>query len=266
MNGHPREIIYGEKWRPHFYKDFAGFYTVEPFWKTVAQSFLERFPTIEDYNSLKGSLGFNFVVQKHDMQYLREITESHQIPTRLNSWHDFFNNLSWIIWPRMKTAIIKKFSFTKDVVSKNGRTPLQNWLTHFDECGVVLCCDREELFHTLKRHEWKKFFLDNKDLTKQCEMYIIGHGMLEKSLSPYIGMTGKAVFLNVSNSFFSLSYKEKMQFVDDKMADFIVTLNDSSPLKPLLPFPLLGWPGIWPGNEKEEFFANRAYFRTQKES
>lgn len=233
-------------WDPFFYKRFQGFESVQ-FWEKLAHLY-PQWPTIEDYNRLKNKVGF--IAQNPDIQYESQIYHHKQVPTRLHNWHDFFNNVTWLIWPKLKWALIE--ANIKEVKNNHLRTPMQNLLAHFDECGMVICSTEEDVFEDIKAHRWKKLFLD-KNLLTHTHPFIVGHGLLEKGLNPYIGMTGKAIFMPVEKDFFTLSLKEKITFIDAQPLC----------LQKLWPFPLLGWPGWYP-HQEEVFYDNAQYFREKK--
>ncbi|MGD9591926.1 MAG: DUF3025 domain-containing protein, partial [Candidatus Berkiella sp.] len=233
-----------------------------PFWESLGYK-LKEWPNIDDYNLLAKAcqLSLCFIEQKNEMRYLWEIYHQGNIPTRTQSWHDFFNNLTWLIYPALKRAIVDKMC--QDSTALSSRSSLQNTLAHFDECGVVICSSLEQHFELLKNHQWQQFFCD-KNITQTCLPVIIGHGLMEKALKPYIGMTAKAVFLKVEPSFFMLPNKMKNDLIDQKMAQFILSEQFPSTPKLLHPFPLLGWPG-WHDAQNEAFYANKQYFREKRE-
>ena len=86
---------------------------------------------------------------------------------------------------------------------------------------------------------------------------MFGHSLHEKSLSPYIGMTGHAILLLVDCAYFQLSQKAQLNFLDNTLSS---QRKFESP-KDLSPFPLLGMPGWHPENADESFYLNQHYFR-----
>lgn len=259
-----KQSAHRKDWDPFFHEGFSGFSSMVPYWQKILPTFLERWPTVDDFNALRKHHPFEFVTQTKDMRYDTEIFRFNRIPTRSQSWHDFFNNLTWLIWPNLKRTIIDRIGRETHSLNSNARTPRQNLLTHFDECGIVICSHRPELFDDIKNFAWKKFFFDTKDLTEICEIYIIGHGLFEKGLSPYIGMTAKAIFLPIKQDFFAHSYEQKMDYIDQHIARYIASVDFPETPKSLTPFPFLGWPGWWPGNDVETFFDNEKYFRRRE--
>ncbi|MFO1259401.1 MAG: DUF3025 domain-containing protein [Gammaproteobacteria bacterium] len=250
-----------DNWDPHFYKHFEGYQTLLPYWASISDRFLNAWPTITDYNRLaeEAAFAFRFIEQDAHTPYESTIFHHQRIPTRLHNWHDFFNNVSWLIFPSMKRALIETAYQAADNKPKQ-RTSKQNVLAHFDECGMVICSDERCYLDKIRQHEWSSLFLD-RNLEIHCYPIITGHGILEKGLQPYIGMTAKAILMEVNSAFFKLDKIEKLRYVDERIATEIVSPEFPNTPKALAPFPLLGWPKWHPDNDKDSFFGNIHYFR-----
>lgn len=46
------------------------------------------------------------------LRYEESVLQQGVIPMRLNSWHDFFNNLSWLMFPSAKLALVERLAFS----------------------------------------------------------------------------------------------------------------------------------------------------------
>ncbi len=151
-------------WNPYFFKEFKGFASIIPLWNTLLDQYHQGWPSISDYNHFADDLHLNntlsFIEQDEDMRYLWEIYYHGKIPTRTHNWHDFFNNMTWLLFPQLKAAIVKKLCMSE--TWEKTRTPLQNTLAHFDECGIVICSDKPALFELIKQFEWNAFFCQQK--------------------------------------------------------------------------------------------------------
>ncbi len=256
-----------ELWDPFFYKKFPGFDSILPFWESRQHDFVEHWPCIADFNQLaeKKKIPVRFIEQAADMRYETEIYQHRLVPTRLACWHDFFNNLTWLNFPLSKWAIIERGQQEKKLQSNQKRTPIQNVLAHFDECGIIFCSDNPYFFELLQSHAWKKIFWELRDeALKHCQPILFGHGMMEKALSPYIGMTAKTIFFEVPSSFLALTMEHKIATMDKILASYIA--SDKLPHSPknLSPFPLLGWPGWETANTDSHYYDNTDYFRVKK--
>ncbi|MBI2792562.1 MAG: DUF3025 domain-containing protein [Gammaproteobacteria bacterium] len=256
-------------WNPCFYKAFPGFASILPVWQLMEQNTQNDWPFIDTYNDLakmcfEESLEckVEFQIQQPYMRYETYVNLKRIVPTRPYSWHDFFNNLSWLTWPRMKSAIVKRACQESDKAQVKERTSLQNTLAHFDECGVVICSDNLEIFEMIRLFEWKKLFFETQNLISHCIPIIVGHGLLEKALNPYIGLTAKAIFLQVDKDFFQKDMQSQNKFIDQEMAKYILSATFPNSPQALHPFPILGWPQWHQDNHDENFYKNTAYFRT----
>lgn len=221
----------------------------------------QDWPSDVDYNDMATQSGFflRFVLQQRQMVYIEEIHHSRTIPMRPNLWHDFFNNLSWLVFPKLKWAIVQRYY--QENTNRSFRTSRQNLLTQLDECGMIFCSDKTDLFADVHEMKWSELFSDRVRLLEHGLPIIVGHGIMEKALSPYIGMTAKALFLQVPRSFFGLSSAQQLAYVDEQIAQYI--MDDDFPAFPksLAPFPVLGWPGWYLENENPGFYDNTDYFR-----
>lgn len=256
---------------PYFYRDFPGFESLW-FWPPLAHLY-RNWLKVEDYNALAkelyrsvpGDCHVAFSEQQSESFYEWQIFQERRVPTRNQSWHDFFNNLTWLAWPRLKSALIKRLC-EDSLVSGNSsrkRSPLQNCLTQLDEFGAVICCDKKEIIALIKNFQWQSVFLA-PNLLKHCQCTLIGHGLFEKLLNPFIGLTAKAILVEVNAGYFQMSYLEQLSFIDKVLASYLLSDDFPQSSKALQPFPILGWPG-WYANQNEVFYGNKQYFRAKGE-
>lgn len=259
-------------WNPSFYKDFVGYESVITWWHPLEPQFQSKWPTIDDYNiwfkqfarinELPAEFYVSFIPQSTLTNYEQDVYLRRNVCTRKENWHDFFNNVTWILYPKTKWAIIQRiYQENADKPPTQARTQRQNLLAHFDECGMIFCSDRPSLFHEVKTHAWKKLFFETADLKAHAWPLIFGHGLFEKAKNPYIGMTGKCFFLEVTTPFFALPMLRRISYVDIKMAEWILSVDFPEKPKALHPFPMLGWPDWHAQNRDPAFYDNHHYFR-----
>ena len=94
--------------------------------------------------------------------------------------------------------------------------------------------------------------------------FVFGHGLYEKALNPYVGMTGKGIIINVKAAFFAQTLLNQLQSIDSILESFLLqTLTSNSDLTPV---PLLGYPGWIEDNNKEIYYENKKYFRERHKS
>jgi hypothetical protein len=87
---------------------------------------------------------------------------------------------------------------------------------------------------------------------------VFGHGLYEKALSPFIGLTGHAILFPVEESFFALPFEAQIEQLDSYFEGVFSTI--ATP-RDLCPLPLLGVPGWANENEDPAYYDNEAYFR-----
>ena len=196
-----------------------------------------------------------FVCQDDNLPYLslgyeQRIFEHGLIATRKNNWHDFFNAMVWKTFPSTKSAINAIHSQEIKKQSDSLRSNRRDILTLFDECGIIVIAE-ENVTQLIKNHHWHDLFIKNRQhwLDGTIKVITFGHAMYEKYLTPYIGMTAKALLVS-----------QKVDNIDKFLATKII--NDESLIqkRELLPLPVLGIPN-WYEAQNEAFYANKKYFR-----
>jgi len=270
-----------DEWSPLFYKQSPIFDPV----KITAQSFnaFSSWPQHKDYNlllsqthkdmtSLSGA-ELTFVPQAGKPQsvydeYETRIFKSGEIQTRLHNWHDYFQVLAWCSFPEIKKtinhlhtqALIKR----KTRETSKQRSPVENALTLFDECGAIIVSCNDELINLIKDFSWKELFITNRStFEKEIKCITFGHALYEKSMSPYIGMTAHSIIIKVSNNFFNLDADNQYNEIDTLSANYFSQL-DTINTSILQPFPILGVPGWDVRNNNPEYYDNEEYFRRKR--
>lgn len=222
----------------------------------------EEWPSIETLNTIAKQnhlLDYRCVsMSSQSSNYEKHIFATHTIPTRQSNWHDIFNFLCWLTFPNTKSHLNRWQCEQMSTRINQQRTPLENALTLFDENGIVLVSSDSELLSDVKQHRWHELFWQKREqLQHTFQCIVFGHSLHEKSLLPYIGMTGHAILLSVDSEYFELSQSAQLHFLDKALS--IQRRFDST--KDLSPFPLLGMPGWHLENDDESFYLNQQYFR-----
>ena len=223
-------------------------------------------PDLATLNQLKGDLPFTFVSQNtrpdsFEKSYDARIFLQQEILTRSDCWHDFFNAITWMQFPRTKRLLNSWQYAAQKKRYDNGnkqRTAFENKITHFDECGVLVLSSNQAVLDKLAMHDWQGAFIENRDLfvtnnnqPNQVRVILFGHALMEKGQQPYIGLTGKALLLKTD---------DLINNIDARIENYLKTHQDFS----LSALPLLGIPGWWPDNEKTDFYENKHYFREKR--
>jgi hypothetical protein len=207
-----------------------------------------------------------------EQHYAPRIYRSGEIQTRTRNWHDFFQLLTWFVFPKTKAAInaihIPRAKQRLEEGWQPGRrTPLENMLSLFDEGGVVLLSSDETLLQLVRDFKWKELFWQRRDeLVNRFECITFGHALYEKGLKPYPGMTANSVLIKVNADYFAQPLQQRLTDIDARLATIFE--NEERYLKPrdLNPFPLLGLPGWDKANENEDYYDNTDYFRPGRAS
>lgn len=203
--------------------------------------------------------------QRLEQKYESNIYLTGQVQTRDKNWHDLFNALVWQIFPRAKSALNHLHYQTQLFESSNRikyRSALRDAATLFDESGVIVVSSQETLIQLLKNFEWKQLFWRERDaVLSSMRFFVFGHGLYEKALNPYTGMTGKGIIFKVDEAFFDQTLLNQLQSIDLMLEPFLLqTLLSSSDLTPI---PLLGYPGWIEDNSNETYYENKKYFRSR---
>lgn len=197
--------------------------------------------------------------------YEQVIFETGEVPTRIENWHDLFGAFIWCLFPKTKALI--NHSHVKDIAQfgLQKRTKHRNALTLFDECGVVLAISDKKWQQWFCNHQWKTAFVEHRaQWGKTIKPYMFGHANYEMLTRPYIGLTGKALFVCVPDEIFCKDLKEQYEYIDNKLYEMIKTDNCLADNSQLSPLPLLGVPGWHDENKNELFYNNTDYFRPKR--
>lgn len=219
---------------------------------------------------------YEFISQsafESERRYYEEIIfEDKKIPTREN-WHDFFNGLVWLQFPKTKRYFSELHNDEISVHGLKQRTPVRDRLIHFDECGLVLLTNQAELESNIAAHNWQKVFVENSALWhKNIIPIILGHALWEMLMNPFVGLTAKVKVVclphasdaQLKSMQSTLQSAEVAQQVDALLRKCLVRDNDFFRPKPWLPLPLLGIPNWSPFEQNSAFYANKHYFMPKR--
>jgi hypothetical protein len=237
-----------------------------------------QFPTLQDWNKLLETWpairvhrghSLRFVPQEQgkpgfESQYEPRCYLSGEVQTRENNWHDLFNALVWLTFPGAKAAInMRHYQALKNVHdghSQRGR--VRDMATLLDESGVIIVCANAELAGLLREFKWKELFWQRRaQLQGAMDFYVFGHGLYEKAVQPYIGMTGQGLVVMVEAEFFNWPLRDRLVWLDQRVAEYLLDPGHCTTTRELHPVPLLGVPGWSAENLHEAYYDNTAYFR-----
>lgn len=247
---------------------------VLPYWQDYSP-FLQQltgrdFPTCEQLTALlpdglssgdQQSIRFVPSTELDDGAYEHRIYTTGQVSTRPDNWHDLFNALVWMRFPRIKIAMNTLHFHAYAQQADGRRGSLRDALTLFDECGVIVFSRRPELLDALAQRRWSEVFQEDQ-FKKDIQLAISGHAMLEKYLSPYKSMTAKALLVNVDSKHMALPREKLLTYLDKQIAEQLLAASTLTTPACLTPLPLAGIPGWWPDAAQDDaFYADQQVFR-----
>lgn len=202
-----------------------------------------------------------------------------EIPMRERSWHDAFNALVWLAFPRTKAAINQRHVGELDLdrseraivedetYSPGGRRGAsRDAFTLFDESGIIVACANADLLELLRMRAWKTLFWTRRAQVKQqMRFYVFGHALHEKAMHAYKGMTARALVLSVPMSFLDRPVGQQRESVDGQAARYIRNPESLKSAHELPPLPIMGIPE-WTANDVPEFYDDAEVFRQVRRS
>jgi hypothetical protein len=198
-------------------------------------------------------------------RYEVRIYRQGELQLRMQNWHDLFNLLAWLSFPRAKAAINARHYralLEQQSAGALNRGTAQDTLTLFDESGVIVAASDADLLQDVREFAWKRLFWQRRERVESgLRCLIFGHALYEKTLQPFVGITGHGVLFEVGHGFWALPPAQQLQVLDGRLAERIADETLFCATRELAPLPLLGLPGWWPDNCRESFYENTGYFR-----
>lgn len=259
-------------WNSHFTELSPAFACLNAVPSSHWQNF-KTWPSLQHYNDLfkprrrlltnSNKQAIVFTDPDPNETYEARIFKRGEITTRAHNWHDFFNMLVWLNFPRSKAWLNHwHFQQSQQRAALMPRSKLENRLTHFDESGAVILCSEPDLLEALEQQLWHHLFWQQRDkIKKYFQVLVFGHAIYEKLLNPYIGLTAHAISFRVDATLLAKNLSTQRIYADKLLADFLSNGTALCTLPRLSPLPLLGLPGWWLTNESESFYFNENYFR-----
>ena len=189
-----------------------------------------------------------------------------EVETRPGNWHDGFNALVWLSYPRTKAALNARHHQALAQQQAGGaasRGPLRDALTQFDECGVAVVSSQLDLWQEICNQHWKEvFWLRRAEMLRSLRVFVFGHASFDMLRTPRLGLCGKALFLHVDETWLGLPAAEQLADVDARMAQrFTGDVTGYAKPRDFRPLPLMGIPGVTPDNECPAYYDDQRQFR-----
>lgn len=275
---------------PRWYKlDLLQSPLFAPLHAVIAQLDDNNFPCLSDLNRLLArhpshiqvgtGNALQFVAQHYGKlpfaaQYEPRCYLQGEVPTRRNNWHDLLNALVWLTFPRAKATInVRHYqaltipTTPASAIATSQRGTVRDAITLLDESGIIIAYAENALAEHLRDFQWKELFWHKRQQVRtQMGFYLFGHGLYEKALHPYVGMTGHALLLPVAQAFFAWPQTARLSYLDQRVADYLSESAYCQHPHELSPVPVLGIPGWTIDNEDSRYYDNTAYFRAGRKA
>jgi hypothetical protein len=263
----------------------AGAAFASPLFDAVSDDLasFDRFPVIAELNalavarslSLSGENGdpLRFAAAAPATKGLRvagdgyegRIRRDGQIETRPDDWHDLFNALAWLAWPRCKAALnalhVREMQLD-DAAHATHRGVARDLATLFDEGGAVLACGDRMLTQLLREFRWRELFVDRRaQVQSKMRCYVFGHALLDRARNPYKSMTAHALIFPVASEFFLQPVVQQVKSLDTTLAAWFADPENTGSTQRLSPLPVMGFPGFCAANCDPEYYNDINVFR-----
>lgn len=189
------------------------------------------------------------------------------VPTRDNL-HDFFNALVWLTFPKIKirlnalqAAEIERTAAEGKAERETVRGKVRDAATIFDENTALLVVRDAALMNLFRTHQWHELFVARRStFFRDGDVWLFGHALMEKLVTPYKAITAHAWPLIGDEAFFSMEETERRAWLDDAVSSQLLGGLETSCFTPL---PMLGVPGWWNGQD-DAYYADTAVFRPRR--
>ena len=196
-----------------------------------------------------------------DLAYEQQVYRRGEVPTRAANWHDAFNALVWLRFPKTKAALNARHIRAQRDDGIRGAA--RDAATLFDESGVIVVSDDPALCDALREHRWREVFVERRaDLAKRLRFVIFGHALYDQMRAPFRGLCGKALCVEMPVA--ADRGEALCGALDAMLAD---ALRDPAFLaRPaaLHALPMLGIPGVTPDSEQAAYYDDADQFRPRR--
>ena len=250
----------------------ADFRQLHPLSAFLAPWLQDGVPDLESLNRFAVTLGvvtgsgapLRFVPPPDDGEgYEERAWRCGEVATRADNRHDLFNALIWLAFPRSKAMMNRRHCEALAAARAAGdpaRGALRDALTQFDECGVIVAGTAPEIWQGLCAHRWRDVFVDRRaELLRTTRFIVFGHASHDLLGAPFVGLCGKALFLDVAATWLDQPPAQLLARLDAGLAEMLA-IGDFAP-HDWQPLPLLGIPGATAENEHAAYYEDERQFR-----
>lgn len=180
------------------------------------------------------------------------------VGVRAGSWHDAFNVLAWLAFPRTKAALNRIHVDEGEAATPNRRSRARDAATLLDESGILVACDAPELVELLREHAWHELFVRRAAaIERHWRVAAVGHGLLDRLRTPFRSLTARVLALPFPPG--RLPGADAAEIVDCAAAARVAA-KDLEP-EALLPLPVAALPGWDVEQLGEALFDDLTVFR-----
>jgi hypothetical protein len=234
----------------------------------------DRWPLPADWNALTNRLNLanarglplHFVAAATDkppaLEFERRVLDRGEVATRAENWHDAFHACAWALFPRAKARINALHLEAGAAPAPNGRSPLRDLLTLFDESGIVIACADPWLASLLAGFQWHQlFWVERQRALRALDFTIFGHALYQQCHALYDGVTGKGIVVPVEPEYFTCAAQQRLARLDAAIERFFAGADVLTGPRTLQPLPLKGIPGWAAENQDETYYRDERQFR-----
>jgi hypothetical protein len=191
-----------------------------------------------------------------------------EVETRPACRHDALNAFAWCLFPRTKAALNARHYAALAAARCAGAKPGANRdrardaLTLLDESGVVVACADPALAALLRGRQWKALFWERREaVVRSMRFVLLGHGLMEQALAPFVGLTGHGCILPVASATLEEPEGVLRSRLDESLAGVVLGADAAALRGALTPVPVLGVPGWSERAADPAFYDDASYFR-----
>ena len=205
---------------------------------------------------------------KLEQRYEARLFLRGELEVRERDWHDLLNVMVWCLFPLAKAALNERhYRELSARRARGNRGPVEDALTLFDEGGLIVAAADAELTGLLRDFAWKELFWRRRaEVRSSMRFLTFGHAIYEKALSPFPGITARAILLQVPAALLPAPAAALAAELDRLAAAVIAAPAAFSATRDLAPVPILGVPGWCADNEREEYYDDTAHFRRRPDA
>jgi len=195
--------------------------------------------------------------------YEARVYERGEVLTRTANWHDLFNALVWLRFPRAKAAL--NAVHAREIRSQPNsfvRSPRRDAATQFDESGLVVLSADPELLDLLSARRWVELFWARRaEVVRGMRFLAFGHGLYDALRSPFYGLCGRAALIEVDDEVIGAPIDAQLALADQVLAERFLRLDVYPRAKCFAPLPMLGIPGVTPESDSKAYYQDPGQFR-----